>query len=121
MSNGFLLMPVLSQPFLHAAGGRLPDVLELTVTQVEKQFLHRTACLCPGMTPCVGLVQPLLVGHMLYHITGMAERELYLVALHGENLPVGTGSGLDASREMGAVGRKTEVVHHVLRGHDGKA
>ena len=70
--------------YMEAAGDSLADLLEIAIAQVEQQFLDRPTDLDPWMAPGIIAIHALLIGHILDDIVGMAQRKLYLVALHGE-------------------------------------
>lgn len=63
------------------------------------------------------------VGDVFYDVWRMAEVVSFrpLVSLHGEYASVGSGQCLERAAEVCAVGCCSEVVYHVLDGHDGKA
>ena len=65
-------------------------------------------------------VEPLLEGHMLDDVAWVAQGELHLVALHGEDAAVGAWRGVDASCEVGRVGSEPHVVDLILGRHDGQ-
>ena len=73
------------------------------------------------MVPAVGAIKPFLIFHILDDVTRMLQGECQFVALHREDTAQPLGCGLRRGREMGGVCHQSEIVHLVLRRHDGKA
>ena len=107
-------------PLADAIPDSLADDAELSVTQVQPQFLEGTADLDPWMVPGQDAIYPLAECHMFNHVAGMVEGELHGVASHGENAAVGTGQGGRGAGKVGAVCGDTQVVDEVVPRHDGK-
>ena len=101
-------LPIQVFPYTFAESSEegFPDVFELSVFEVEEEFLDGAADFDPWMAPGIDSVKSLFVIHIFYHIFRVTERELRLMAPHGEDAPITFRGGLDASSEMSAVGRE---------------
>ena len=114
-------MSVGAAPFAEAATDRLPDLTEVAVTEVQPQFFKGVLNLDPRMIPGVSTVETAEIGHVLYNLSWMGERERQLMALHREHPTEAMGRGLQLCREMGGVGGQADITDLVSCGHDGQA
>ena len=87
-------MSVATHPFVEAATGCLQDEAEVAVAEVAVEFLKGAADLNPGMSPGVGTIDALLVGHILNDIFRVAQGEVEVEALHGEHAAQAAGNGI---------------------------
>ena len=117
---GVSLVARQAECLAHTVGYGLGYDGEIAVAQVEHQFLQRAARLDERMAVGVSAVGLFLEVHILYHIARMTQRELHLVAFHGEEAAQTARHGVEAARVMGGTGGRAEVVYHIARGHDGE-
>lgn len=103
-----------------AVADGLGYLFEVATAEVVDEFLEGTGDFEPGMTPCVGAVDVFLEGKVLDDMGWMAQGELEVVALHGVHAAQTGRDGVEIGSIMGAVGRGSEVVDEVARGHDGE-
>ena len=71
------------------------------------------------MSPGIDAVETVLVAGIFDDVLRMTEGKLELMAFHGEDTAESPRGGVDASREMGAVGGQSSVVDQVAGRHDG--
>ena len=109
------------QPFVYSVFDSFRNDGEITVFQVEEQFLERASYLYPRVVPAHDAVDAFFVRYIFNDVGGMIERKVHFVMFHGENAAVTFGQGMNRAGEMGGICRCSQVVNHVACGHNAQS